>query len=122
SMSSHIRYSSWRSSPAGWQASSEGGSAKISQPPPASTESRPSTPRKKARSASASRLKTMACTPVIMLDRQSKQVGPGPASGREGDQPAAGVPDEPVPALVRQHVVAATQQCHRLQVGPPAVD
>src|SRR5215210_3035413 len=38
----------------GWAASSAGGRAKISHPSPASTERKPSTSRKKARSASAS--------------------------------------------------------------------
>src|SRR5262249_38674116 len=51
---------------AGWQARSEGGAAKISHPPPASTEEKPSTSLKKARSASALRVYTTACMPVIM--------------------------------------------------------
>jgi hypothetical protein len=54
-MSSHIRYRSCRlSPPSGWAASSAGGSAKISQPPPASTEGSPTTSRKNARRPSAS--------------------------------------------------------------------
>src|SRR5207302_7669381 len=49
----------------GWMATSVGGSAKINQPPPESTESRPSTSLKKVRSASGSRLKIIACAPEM---------------------------------------------------------
>ena len=54
SMSSHIRNSSWRplsSGAVGWHASSAGGSAKISQPPPASTLRSSSVSAKNARAA-----------------------------------------------------------------------
>src|SRR5437588_6542158 len=44
---------------------SVGGRAKISQPPPESTESKPSTSLKKARSASGSRLKIIAWAPEM---------------------------------------------------------
>jgi hypothetical protein len=55
--SSHIRKSSSESfSSDGCTATSDGGSAKISQPWPASTDSYSSTSRKKARSASGSLL------------------------------------------------------------------
>jgi len=55
--SSQSRYSSARlPSSAGWTASSAGGSAKISQPPPASTDRVPSTLARVARVASASSL------------------------------------------------------------------
>ena len=67
SRSSVIRYSSCRASPssAGWTASSAGGSAKISQPPPASTDWRPSTSAKNARAASASGANRMEWTALI---------------------------------------------------------
>src|SRR2546430_2694969 len=38
----------------------------MSQPPPASTDENPSTSRRKARTASASLLKMIACAPVII--------------------------------------------------------
>ena len=57
--SSHIRYNSCDGESAGWTATSQGGSLKISQPPPASTFGYSSTSRKNARSASASRLYTI---------------------------------------------------------------
>src|SRR2546423_13457945 len=44
---------------------SVGGRAKINQPPPGSTESRPSTSLKKVRSASGSRLKIITCAPEM---------------------------------------------------------
>jgi hypothetical protein len=65
--SSVMRYSSARPpSSAGWTASSAGGSAKISQPPPASTDRVPSTLASAERVASASSLYRMAWAPLIM--------------------------------------------------------
>ena len=52
----------------GWTANSDGGSAKISQPSPASTFENPSTSRRNARSASASRLYRMTCAPLITTE------------------------------------------------------
>src|SRR4051795_1497579 len=67
SMSSHMRYRSVvPPSSAGWAASSAGGSAKMRQPPPASTDPKPRTSARKARSAPASLENMMACSPVIM--------------------------------------------------------
>src|SRR5262249_31716317 len=50
----------------GWTAASCGGSSKISQPWPASTDENPRTSRKKARSAVESLLYTITCAPKIM--------------------------------------------------------
>src|SRR3954470_17820455 len=67
SMSSHMRYRSVPPpSSAGWAASSAGGSAKMRQPPPASTDAKPRTSARKARSAPASLENMTACIPVIM--------------------------------------------------------
>jgi hypothetical protein len=53
--SSHIKYSLWRApSSAGCAASSAGGSAKMSHPPPASTAGKPRMSRRKARTRSGS--------------------------------------------------------------------
>src|SRR4051812_10287601 len=66
-MSSHIRYSPERplSPSAGCTASSAGGSAKISHPPPASTESKPSTSPSSSRTPSGSPVNSTAWKPVI---------------------------------------------------------
>src|SRR5260370_4183463 len=65
--SSHRRYSSCPTWPsAGWTATSAGGRAKISQPLPASTDEKPRTSRRKARSALASSLETITWAPTIM--------------------------------------------------------
>src|ERR1700736_689473 len=55
----------WPQPPPGCTASSPGGSAKISQPSPASTPGKPSTSRKNARAASASSAKMIVCAPAI---------------------------------------------------------
>src|SRR5437660_7548486 len=67
----------------GWKASSAGGCAKISHPSPASTLDHPRTSRKNARSASASRLYTIAWTPVIIYRdcRGDASASPVPAVG-----------------------------------------
>src|SRR5947209_1219355 len=67
-MSSHMN-DSWCSVPSpGWTPSSAGGRAKISQPPPASTELKPNVSPSTPRSASASGLNRMTWAPVMAME------------------------------------------------------
>ena len=102
--SSQTRYSS--AAPelsAGWTATSPGGSCRIVQPPPASTDGVPSRPARKARSASASVLERTRWAPVITAPTVGRlpggQVGsrrPCPISPAD-TSPASGSPS-PAPA------------------------
>ena len=74
---------------AGWIATSPGGRAKISQPSPASTCANPSTSRRKARSASASREWMTVCAPLNM-------------------------PRPPAPSLARDAAAGNASQAHEL--------
>src|SRR5690348_4127779 len=100
-----MRYSCWLPSLPGCTASSPGGRAKISQPPPASTDSRPSTSRKNARSASGSELSMMVCAPVnirggvyrrgrVPTGVASLRLRPGADGGRQPDTLEKGQGDE----------------------------